>query len=100
MGHETDTKAYDARTWSQVANYDLGAPSVSQSPDQKSLAAKLRKYRRDKPKFTGHQHRIGGILDKNQAVPRGATAELGLQYDGARNGHRRHDEKGVGFDRR
>jgi hypothetical protein len=43
----------------------------------------LRKCHRDKPKFTGHRHRTSGILDTNQAIPRGATAQLGRPHDGS-----------------
>jgi CheY-like chemotaxis protein len=38
---------------------------------------------RDKPKFTGHRHCTGGILDTDHIIPRGATALLGLPHGGS-----------------
>jgi len=58
--------------------------SFSRSPQSQAMAAPLRKYRLDKPKFTGHWQCTGGILDTNQVIPRGATALLGRPHDRSR----------------
>jgi hypothetical protein len=58
------------------------------------------KYRPDKPKFTEHRYRIGGILDTNQTISRGATALLCSPHDGSSEWPRRHDAKDTGFGRR
>src|SRR5262249_8781656 len=69
-----DTKAYGAGHSPKAAGYDpgdeVGSAGGSRSPD---MAANLRNCRRDKPKFTGHRYRIGGILDTSQAIPCGST---------------------------
>ena len=37
---------------------------------------------RHKPKFTGHRHCTGGIIDTDQTNPRGATASFGRPHGG------------------